>query len=69
MQKDPKWRKPTKRQRGFVCSYGNDDDVVAGAPHWKRGRVCGRSPVVLVDGWQEGCARCAKHAPKGKGEK
>jgi hypothetical protein len=57
-------RRPTKRQRGFCCTYGNDDDVIPGAPRLKR--VCGRSPVVLVDRKQMGVGRCAKHKPKAR---
>lgn len=55
-------KKPTKRERGFCCTFGGDDDVIPGAPRLTK--TCGANPVVLVDRHKQGVGRCAKHVFK-----
>ena len=57
----PRWHKPSKRQRGFCCTFGADCDVT-GDPNFVD--CCGAEPVVVVDGIQKGCGRCVKHDPR-----
>ena len=53
------FRKPTRRQRDWCCTYGGDDDVVPGAPRLRR--RCSAYPCVWVVP-DYGLGRCAKHA-------
>lgn len=61
--KDPKWREPSRRQAEYyLCTYGSDADVVPRAPALES--TCGATPVVCVDGLNQGVGRCREHAPK-----